>query len=152
MVPWLASQSGNHLQSQALHHLLHQAVCQVVQRLLSQAVNNHQHRLPSKLVVAQGQAQALVMRGTRLALAVDLEVAAWRATNQDLVALIRMNWLAVQAVNPLLQNLHLARAPGLTVAVYMVTLCSSGIAILQQHVRVVSVAMQSGNATTIQAV
>ena len=101
---------------------------------------------------AQAQAQALVMRGTRLALAVDLEVAAWRATNQDLVALIRMNWLAVQAVNPLLQNLHLARAPGLTVAVYMVTLCSSGIAILQQHVRVVSVAMQSGNATTIQAV
>ena len=115
-------------------------------------MNNHQHRLPSKLVAALAQAQVLVMRGTRLALAVDLEVAAWRATNQDLVALIRMNWLAVQAVNPLLQNLHLARAPGLTVAVYMVTLCSSGIAILQQHVRVVSVAMQSGNATTIQAV
>ena len=115
--------------------------------------NLHQsHLCKTDTLTAGTQAQALVMRGTRLALAVDLEVAAWRATNQDLVALIRMNWLAVQAVNPLLQNLHLARAPGLTVAVYMVTLCSSGIAILQQHVRVVSVAMQSGNATTIQAV
>ena len=59
---------------------------------------------------------------------------------------------AVHSVPRLALAVDLEVAPGLTVAVYMVTLCSSGIAILQQHVRVVSVAMQSGNATTIQAV